>query len=116
MTVRLLPDVEALVVDHLRAHASVSALVGTRVSTKLPPNPTLPAVTVRTFGGVELVATHLDEQYVQIHAWHTSEVAALTLARTVRAALIEARTTSHARGVVTDVRTVLLPQSDPDEA
>ena len=116
MPLRLLVDVEALAVDHLRAHASVAALVGTRVATELPASPTWPFLTVSLVGGIEKLANHLDEQYLDVMAWADSKTSANLLIRTARAALIEARTTSHARGVVTDVRTSSTPRWMPDDA
>jgi hypothetical protein len=115
VTVRLLPDVEALAVAHLRANSSVAALVGTRVSTELPATPQWPYLIVTLLMGVEKIPHHLDEQYVQLSAWGDTKAQANLLVRTARAALIDARSASHTRGVVTNVRTVLSPRWLPDE-
>lgn len=116
MPLRLAVDTEALAVDWLRAHASVSALVGTRVATELPAAPAWPFLTVSLVAGVEKFPEHLDEQYLDLQAWGATKASANLLIRTARAALIEARFGSHARGVVTDVRTISTPRWMPDDA
>jgi hypothetical protein len=113
---RLLPDVEALVVAWLKAHPSVSALVGTRVATELPAAPAWPFLTVTQIGGNELIADHLDDQYLQLMSWGDSKGQANLLIRTARAALIELRGENTSRGVVTDVRTTFTPFWQPDDS
>lgn len=116
MTLRLQVDVEALAAEHLRAHASIAALVGARVGTQLPgpPGPTWPYLTVTMVAGVEKVADHLDESYLDVFAWADRKDDANVLIRTARAVLIEARTATHDRGVVTNVRTISPPRWLPD--
>lgn len=114
MTLRLAVDVEALAVDWLKDHASIAALVGTRVATALPAAPTWPFLTVSLVAGAEKVADHLDEQYLDLFAWADTKESAKLLIRTARAVMIEARRGAHDRGVVTDVRTVSTPRWLPD--
>ena len=115
MPIRLMPDDEPLVVDYLDSHASVTALVGTRVGTELPPNPVFPYLTVQSVAGVEKDPGHLDEAYVDLSAWGTKAAAKL-LIRTARAALLDAPLASHSRGIVSHARTILPPRWLPDES
>lgn len=114
MPVRLLPDVEALVVECERAHTSITALVGTRVATELPAG-VGQALTVLLVTGEELIRDHLDEQIVQLSAWGGTKAEANLLVRTARAVLLAAPDSTHARGVVTHVRTVAPPRWLPDD-
>lgn len=113
MALRLLPDVEALVVAYLKADASVAAIAGTRVSTKLAE--AYPRVNVTLITGREVVREHLDEQHLQVDAYADDKADANLLARTVRAVLLNAPSVPHARGVVTHVRTITPPRWLPDE-
>lgn len=115
MPVRLLPDVEALVREYLAGHASVSALVGSRVSTELPSG-TGQALTILLVTGEEIVRDHLDEQIVQLSAWGGTKAEANLLVRTAWAVLLAAPDSDHARGVVTHVRTVAPPRWLPDDS
>ena len=124
MVVRLLPNVEALAIDWLKAHDSITALIGSpvaRVYTEIPGTPTYPLLTVTLFAGVEKIAEHLDESYVQLAAYgrmpeNAGKLEAELLCRTARAVLIAARFSDHDRGVVTDVRTVSTPRLLPDDS
>lgn len=102
--VRLLPDAELLVTTFLRAHADVAALVGTRVTTELPPEPILPAVTVTRIGGVPSLAGYLDDARLEIAAWgaEDNKRQAEQVARTVEAAMLTI-VGPQATGVVTNV-------------
>ncbi len=116
MVLRLLPDVEALTVAYLLAHSSIAALVGTRVSAELPPNPVFPCVTLTLITGTEVVRQHFDESVVQAMAWDDDRQGANLLGRTLRAALLEMPDSDHARGVVTHVRTLAGPRWFPDDS
>lgn len=113
MPLRLIPSVELLAGDYLRGHASITALVGTRVGTEVP-NPNGLQITLVT--GTELVPTHFDEQIIDVAAWDATKGAADLLIRTARAVLLEASSVSHVRGVVTHVRTVTTPRWLPDDS
>jgi hypothetical protein len=64
------PDVEGGVRDYLRAHASVSALVGTRVFFGIPAAPTFPLITVTRVGGTDDTSeATIDQALVQIDCW-----------------------------------------------
>jgi len=116
MPLRLIPDDEALAIDYLDSHASITALVGTRVSTQLPASPTFPYLTVQSAAGIEKDANHLDEAYLDLLAWANSKADAKLLIRTARAALLDAPNTTHSRGVVSHARTTLTPRWLPDES
>lgn len=94
------PDAERLVADHLRAASAVTAIVGSRVSTELPPQPTFPAVTLTRTGGVPSVPGYLDGPRLELAAWGTTKAQAQTLARAVEAAML-ALVGTHTLGVVT---------------
>lgn len=115
MALRLLPDIEALLVEYLKAHASVTAQVAQRVSTELPRSPTFPLVSLNLVTGSEIVREHLDESVVDVFAWADEKAPANLIIRTVRAALIEAPSAPHPRGVVTSVRTLVVPRWFPDD-
>lgn len=110
MTIRLLPDAEALAVAYLKAHASITPLVGTRVSTVLPANPTFPYLQVILLAGVEKSVGHLDNCYLQVDAWGTTRDDANLLIRTARAVLLDAPYVTHDRGIVSYAETVSPPR------
>lgn len=110
--IRLLPDVEALTVNRLRASADVTALVGQRVGTTLYDGLT-PALKVTLVSGDERVRDHLDAPRVQVDAYGGTKADANDLARTARAALV-AVSGAFAEGVVTAVRTLVTPWWNPD--
>lgn len=116
MVLRLLPDTEALTVAYLTSHASVAALVGSRVSTELPAEPIFPCLTVALITGTEVVREHFDQALVQALAWADTKVAANLLIRTARAALLAMPDADHDRGVVTAVRTLVGPRWFPDDS
>lgn len=86
--VRLLPDAERLVGDFLRGHTDVVALVGTRVTTALPREPTWPAVTLSRLGGVPSLAGYLDDARLELACYGATKQQAHGLARTVEAAML----------------------------
>lgn len=126
MTLRLLPDVEALTITYLRGQTAITALVGTRIYSRIPRNPAWPLITVTIVAGTERIAHHLDEITIQVDAWgyidtdpgappnsdHT--VQTHLIARTARAVLMRMPLTKHSRGIVSHVRTVRPAQPLPD--
>lgn len=122
---RLPVDAKVLTIDYLRTHASVMSIAGNRVSDRARSG--FPQVTVSTFGGREVVApggvvVHLDEIQIQVDCWAetidgptNNQTTAQLLAHTVRAALLDMANASHARGVVTRVRTITPPMDFADE-
>jgi hypothetical protein len=89
----LLPDVEVLLVNWLKAQPAISAIVADRVSTSLPANPVLPALTLfRVSGGPGMPWE--DRARVQVDCWGTSRGATSVLARTVISALDRLQSTS----------------------
>lgn len=131
MTVRLLPDIESLAINYLVEHEDVRALIGgtdpdlpdenedARVYPAIPEkDPVFGLVTCRRTGGVEVVYHHLDAARLLFHCWGPgkkglSKADTNTLARTVRAALLD-MVGSHDEGVVTFVRTTVGLQWLPD--
>jgi hypothetical protein len=103
MPLRTLPDAELIVTTYLRGHADVAALVGTRVSTQLPPVPVLPLAIVARVGGVPSLSGYLDVARLELSAWAATKAAAHLLARTLEAVMLTLPGTRPA-GVVTDVR------------
>lgn len=64
------PDVEGGIRDYLRGHASVSALVGTRVFFGIPATPTFPLVVVQRVGGADDPSeAAIDQAVIQIDCW-----------------------------------------------
>ena len=116
MVLRLLPSPEQVAVAHLKGHASITALVGTRVATQLPAEATFPFLTVSLVTGEEKVADHLDEAILQLDAWGADKAGADLLIRTARAVMRAAPDVAHTRAVVNDVRTVSVPRWSPDTA
>jgi hypothetical protein len=106
VAVDLLPNVEALTVHYLLAHSDVSALVGQRVVTVLPNNPTFPLVRLFRIGGIPPLRKVLDEASLQVEAWADRKTQAYTLAATAQAALWDMAGV-YAEGVVADVRSTL---------
>lgn len=102
MPLRLLPDAELLAVNALRANADLAALVGTRVYTAVPADPSFPLVRVSRIGGIPTIPQHLDVARLQVDAWGTTKHQARTVAATAQAAL-HAATGTHAQGVLTGV-------------
>lgn len=102
MAVRTLPDAELLVTGYLRAHTDVAALVGTRVSTELPPEPVFPCVTLTRVGGVPSLPNYLDGPRIEIVCWGVTKGSAHLVARTVEGAMLQIPGT-HPLGTVTGV-------------
>lgn len=113
MAVRLLPSTEVLVVAHLKASADVTALVGTRVGTELYAG-TDPAVWLSLVTGEERVRRHLAVQVVDVRSYGGTKAQADVLARTVHDVMHQMAGT-HAQGVVSGVRCLVLPFWSPDD-
>jgi hypothetical protein len=107
LALRVLPSVERLVVEYLRASTDVQALVNQRVSTSLPSSPTFPYVTLLLVSGGELARNHLDVVTLQVDAWGV-------LIRTVRAAMLQMPGV-HDGAVVSAVVTLVTPRWNPDD-
>lgn len=112
----VLADAEKLVRDYLVTVTGVTALVDTRVSAALPPEPTWPYLTLSRVGGVPSLPGYLDNPHIEFYAWAETKGAARALAAAVGAAMT-AITGSHTLGTVTgafDTGDGL--RWDPDEA
>lgn len=120
MVLRLLPNVERLCVDWLRTHDSISALVGTRVHTELPPlaegAPLRDTLTVSLPDTTELVPRHFDRSLVQLLAYGETKASANLLIRTARAVMLDMPDADHDLGVVTAVRGFVGPRWLPDDS
>lgn len=105
---RVLPDVEVLVVQFLLDQADVDDICGEQVVTTLPKdNKTFPAVRVAQFDD-RLVTTqplHVVRTSLQIDAWGGPKRLAKKLAETCRAALHASLRGVHDEGVVTGIAT-----------
>lgn len=91
MTVTLLPDIEALVSEFLRAQAEIVALVGARVYTALPNTPTWPLVKLVRITGAPVLSRPrvIDAPVVQFDAYGGSKKQAHDLIETVCAVIAE---------------------------
>jgi hypothetical protein len=114
LALRVLPSVERLVVEYLRASTDVQALVNQRVSTSLPSSPTFPYVTLLLVSGGELARNHLDVVTLQVDAWGGTREQADVLIRTVRAAMLQMPGV-HDGAVVSAVVTLVTPRWNPDD-
>lgn len=119
MSLRLLPDIEKLVIDYLLSIDEVDDIVDGRIGSKKDaPYPRL--VIGRVSGSPGPIPAHLDSARLQVEAWTDlpadggSKPAAALLARTTIAALYEMVNVTHDEGVVTDVEVAMGPQWLPD--
>ena len=90
MTLRTLPDVEALVIGFLRADPDVTALVGQRTYGRMPDAKTWPMVIVTRITSNMLVQTppaEFEQVTIQCDAYGGPKAEAQDIAQTVRAAL-----------------------------
>jgi hypothetical protein len=110
---RLLPDVESMVVFHLKDDAEVEAIVDRRVSTER--GKTFPCVTVLLLPGRWAVDGFLAAPTVQIDSWGNTRLEARNLAYVVQRSCARMPGTFEGLGVVTGVEDVLLPGSIPEE-
>jgi hypothetical protein len=120
MSVRVLPDTEALAIAYLLTVPEVEAIASDRIGSTLDVTaPTeLPALRVTRVSARLLVARHFRAGNVQLEAFATSDLAAQDLCETAWAALFEPAfsTVWAGLGVVTGVSDALSPRSfqDPD--
>lgn len=119
MTLRLLADVEKLVIQHLLTYMELEALVGDRIGSRK--DGPYPRLTITRLGGsAGPIPAHLDAARIQVEAWadHAKDgggkKAANDVARTAQAAMYEMVNVSHEEGVVTDVQCILGPSWVPD--
>lgn len=84
----MLPDVERTAVTWLRTRTDVTALLGQRIATEVPANPTFPLVRLTRVGGVAPVLDHLDAGRLQVDVWGDTKQQARDAAATVLSALI----------------------------
>jgi hypothetical protein len=118
VSVRLLPDIEAITVGYLSTHAEITVLCGDRVYTEAPEGPTYPFITVFRVGGQPRPRPRwLDQAHLQIDAWGDdgdfSREDTRDLCETAVAALHELNGVTDL-GVVTAVEDILGPRSLPD--
>lgn len=118
MPTPVLPDVEAIAIAYLKAHAGLTtALAGATVAGDVPGNVgTVGALTVTRIGGSPAIDFWLDRAVIDVNAWGTSKTHASLVIRTAIAALHDMAQTTSVRGVVTGVETVLGPQYLPDDS
>ena len=100
----LAPDVTALVSQYLRSRSELTDMVGQRVYTVIPNNPTWPLVRLTQFDSIDYTVAWLDGAVVQVDAFGGGIDMASDIGRTARALLHEMYGT-HDEGVVTGVRT-----------
>jgi hypothetical protein len=91
MTVRTLPDTVRALSEFLRADDDVAALVGDRVYSALPTNPTFPCVRLSRLGGQvrSQPAYHLESTLIQVEALGGSRHSSWLLAETCRAVIAQ---------------------------
>lgn len=115
----MIPYIVGLLVAYLEADEDVAAIVGTRIGTKTPRTLTKAWVRIQVIDERQAPrssADHLVTAYVQLDCYageEGDEVAAATLARTVRASLV-AMPGEHDEGTVTSVRVGSRPLPDVD--
>lgn len=109
----IFPDVERLVVDHLKNRPE---LAGVLVDNRTPPgfDGTQRTVLVSRSGGAWVEDLHLDRPLVDLEVYGPDKPAAHTLATAVRTALLAVRGTTYGAAVVTDVAEADGPRWLPD--
>jgi hypothetical protein len=115
---RLLPDVESLLVTYLKADAGIAALVDQRVSTELPAS-FAPEGRVQLFrtGGVpdnDDIPGHLDRPSIQVNAYGETKAEAYDVAAETIRALLQAPAATHTGAVITKATRILGPTWSPD--
>lgn len=104
--IRLLPDLESVVVAFLQADADVSALVDDRISTHLDSDGTLPAVRIQRSGGriLPMRNAYVDQGRIRVEAWGDDEDGTWEVAATAYMALLgDGINSDGIRGVYDDV-------------
>lgn len=122
MTVRLLPDVEELLVAFHLDQAEILAFFADdtphdRVYSVLPKEKVFPLLRITRFGGTPRFdrPLYLDQPTVQIDAFGGPKKLAFQLAETSRAVMARRLVGTHATGVVTAVRFGALAYAPDDE-
>lgn len=107
------PDVERLVVDHLRNRPELTGVV---VDNRPPAgfDGTQKAVLVSRVGGAWVDDLHLDRPLLDLEAYGPDKTTAHTVALTARAALLEAAGTVYGGASVTEVAEADGPRWLPD--
>ncbi|MEV4439682.1 hypothetical protein AB0K09_11785 [Streptomyces sp. NPDC049577] len=107
------PDVERLVVDHLKNRAE---LAGVLVDNRPPGgfDGTQKAVLVSRSGGAWIDDRHLDQPLVDLEVYGPDKTTAHGVALAARAALLQVRDTSYGTAYVTDVAEEDGPRWLPD--
>jgi hypothetical protein len=108
-TFAVLPDLDAALITFLDTHADLIPLHGGRVGTSLPAGG-LTSIRIASLGGVMPWPWMVRAEF-QVECWGGSEVQALTLARTVCAAIYELPATNDSI-LWTEVR--VFPFASPD--
>ncbi|MEC4016408.1 hypothetical protein [Streptomyces sp. H27-D2] len=113
MTAISFPDVERLVVDHLKNRAELAGVI---VDNRPPAgfNGTQKAVLVSRVGGAWVDDLRLDQPLVDLEVYGPDKTAAHGVALAARSALFEARGTSYGGAIVTDVVEADGPRWLPD--
>lgn len=88
-TFAVIPDLDAVLTTFLKFHADLTPLHGGRVGTQLPAG-SLTSIRIASLGGtMSPVRPDMVRAEFQVECWGGSEIQALTLARTVCAAIYE---------------------------
>ncbi len=119
MTIALLPDVVTLVRNYLLQCVDITAIVDQRIATSSPADTSSPWVRLTRIGGPisKTAPQWIDYPNVQIDCFAPpdgGDLAAMTLARTVRACMFAAANYSDGEGVIAYVTEPLGPRSQPD--
>ncbi len=108
-------DVEALVVNFLRAQPTITAVVNDRVYTDRPHQPTYPMVLVNRTGGGCIYKNHLDSAEMSIQALGGTHKVAYSLAAECIATMAASLVGKHPEGVATKVRAAAVAyEPEPD--
>jgi hypothetical protein len=110
-TLSLIPDVEQLLWEFLRADADVTALVDpTRIVGHTPPDTGAAWVRIRRIGGIPPFERPfvLDQARVQFDVYGGTKSQAYRLAATIRAACSARLVGAHSEGVVTGMQWLTL--------
>ena len=83
-----LPFAEERLVAYLKAYSALSALVSTRVSTRLPPSPTFPSVRLQRVGGIP-DRFGVDQPTIQFDCYGRTHQEAEAVAAVVFKAVVE---------------------------
>jgi hypothetical protein len=115
----LLPDVVDLAITALAAQSTVTALVSTRLYSRLPDVPTWPLLVVTLVDHDESPEPAFGVARVQVDAWGAGngpgyDQAAFTLARTVVSVARDLRGTYAGGTIVGCAPGLIVPAPDPD--